>query len=64
MRVSIRYVIDLIASNEDIFLIYIHEFPVFLRTSNDYFTDENELTEWVINIFSVTHNATFYTLCN
>jgi len=48
----------------DIFLIYIHEFPVFLRIRNDYFTEEYELTEWIINVFSMTHKASFYTLCN
>jgi len=47
-----------------IFLIYIHELPVFLRISNGYFTKKNELTEWIIKVFSMTHKASFYTLCN
>jgi hypothetical protein len=47
-----------------IFPIYIHELPVYLRISNDYFTEENELTEWIINVFSMIHKASFFTLCN
>jgi len=47
-----------------IFLIYIHELPVFLRISNDYFTEENEQTERIISVFSMTQKASFYTLCN
>jgi len=48
----------------DIVLIYVHEFHVFLRISNDCFTEENELTEWVMNVLSMTHKASFYTLRN
>jgi hypothetical protein len=44
----------------DNFVVCIYELPAFLRIGSDYFTENHELTEWIITVFSVSHKTRLY----